>query len=262
MNHAAAAPRRPHHRTPAGKRPPGLTLSAALAAAALLVAPAAVADESSAARRAAAARERDRPYTMFELGAGLLTLPAADVCPISLDSCEQGETSISMGAHNLYRHRNIGIGAGIQWANTLRAETARGAEEFDRDHSRRYFLVEAQFRYYGIRSNSWEWWAGVNIGGVVVSDSWSVKADREPETDTSFIGPRAASLGTEGLAAGFGVGAEWTVASNWSLGTQIRYSSWFLPDVPEQLPTGDLASLSGRVDMFDFGLTIAYRIAL
>jgi hypothetical protein len=158
--------------------------------------------------------------------------------------------------------REIGIGAGIQWANTLRAETARGAEELERDHTRRYFLVEAQFRYYGIRSTSWEWWAGATFGGVVVSDSWSVKADREPYADTAFVGPRAATVGTEGLAAGLGVGAEYTFASNWSFGTMIRYSSWFLPDVPEQLPTGDLASLSGRVDMFDFSLALAYRIAL
>ena len=54
----------------------------------------------------------------------------------------------------------------------------------------------------------------------------------------------------------------WTFAANWSLGGQIRYSSWFLPEEPERLPTGDLASLKGRIDMFDFGLSIAYRIAL
>ncbi|MCC6556608.1 MAG: hypothetical protein IT372_26915 [Polyangiaceae bacterium] len=252
--------RDPRSRPP--RRPPRGAAAAPALAAALLLAPAAAADESTAARRAAAARERGRPYTMFELGAGLLTLPAADVCPISLDDCEQGETSVSVGLHNLYRIHELGIGAGIQWANTLRAETARGAEELERDHARRYFLVEAQFRYYGLRSVSWEWWAGATVGGVVVSDSWSVKADREPYADTAFVGPRAATIGTEGLAAGLGVGAEWSFASNWSFGTQIRYSSWFLPDVPEQLPTGDLASLKGRVDMFDFSLTIAYRIAL
>jgi hypothetical protein len=241
---------------------PRRLLGAPLVAALLLAAPAALADESSAARRAAAARERDRPYTMFEVGAGLLTLPAADVCPISLDNCEQGETSVTVGLHNLYRLREFGVGAGIEWANTLRAETARGAKELERDHSRRYFLVEGQFRYYGLRSPTWEWWAGAMFGGVVVNDSWSVKADRDPYADTAFVGPRAATLGTEGLAAGIGGGAEWTFASNWSFGTQIRYSSWFLPEKPEQLPTGDFASLKGRVDMFVFSLTIAYSIAL
>jgi hypothetical protein len=232
-----------------------------LAAALLLLAPAAGADESSAARRAAAAHERGRPYTMFELGGGFLTLPAADVCP-SPDQCEQGETSIAVGLHNLYRYRDIAIGAGIQWATTLGAETAAGAPELERDHSRRYFLVEAQFRYYGIRASAWELWGGATLGGVVVNDSWSVKADREPYADTAFVGPRAATIGTEGLAAGVAIGAEWTFASNWSFGSQIRYSSWFLPSEPERLPTGDRASLQGRVDMIDFVLALAYRIAL
>jgi hypothetical protein len=239
-----------------------LRIALPLAFALLLAAPAALADESSAARRAAAARERNRPYTMFELGAGLLALPAADVCPVSLDSCEQGETSVSVGLHNLYRLGEFGVGAGINWATTLSAETARGAPELEREHSRRYFLVEGQFRYYGIRSTNWEWWAGATFGGVVVRDAWSVVADRSPYADTAFVGPRATSIGTEGIAAGAAIGAEWMFASNWSFGSQIRYSSWFLPDEPEQLPTGDLASLSGRVDMFEFSLAIAYRIAL
>jgi hypothetical protein len=35
-----------------------------------------------------------------------------------------------------------------------------------------------------------------------------------------------------------------------------------LPSEPEKSPTGDIASLSGRVDMFIFGLAIAYRLAI
>jgi hypothetical protein len=222
------------------------------------------ADESSAARRAAAARERDRPYTMVELSGGLMTLPTADVCPNSPNDCEQGETSFSAGIHNLYRLRDIGFGAGIVWATTLRADTARGVdvEDLARDHSRRYFLVEGQFRYYGIRTNTWEWWGGATVGGVVVNDSWSVIADREPYADTAFVGPKAATIGTEGLATGLAVGGEWTFAANWSLGAHLRYSIWFLPSEPERSPTGDFASLSGRVDMFNVGLLIAYRVAL
>jgi hypothetical protein len=220
------------------------------------------ADESSAARRATAARERDRPYTMVELGGGLMTLPTADVCPNSPTSCEQGETSVSVGIHNLYRLRDIGFGAGILWASTLSAESARGARSLGRDHSRRYFLVEGQFRYYGIRTSTWEWWGGGTLGGVVVNDFWTVKADREPYTDTAFVGPGAAIIGTEGLATGLAIGGEWTFTANWSFGTQLRYSVWFLPDEPERSPTGDYASLSGRVDMFNVGLLIAYRVAL
>ncbi|AKT39389.1 uncharacterized protein CMC5_035360 [Chondromyces crocatus] len=220
------------------------------------------ADESRAARRAAAAFEQSLPFTQFTLGAGMLTLPAADVCPVALNRCEQGESSLSFSLHNLYRYGPLGLGAGIVWALDLSADRAPGDPELEREHSRSYFLVEAQFRYYGLRFDTWELWVGGTFGGVVVNDSWSVVADREPYADTAFIGPRAATLGTEGLAAGLGVGAEWTFADNWSFGAQVRYSNWFLPGQPEQLPTGDFASLKGRIDMFDLGLTIAYRIAL
>ncbi|WP_438019252.1 hypothetical protein WMF18_09355 [Sorangium sp. So ce315] len=234
------------------------------AVAALLLAPPGRADESRAARRAAAAREQDRPYTMVEVSGGVMTLPGADVCPVSLspDTCEQGETSVSFGIHNLYRWGDIGFGAGIFWAATLSTEAARGAPELERDHARRYFMLDGAFRYYGIRTKTWEWWAGATLGGVVVNDSWSVKADREPYSDTAYVGPRAATIGTEGVAAGLAIGGEWTFADNWSLGSHLRYSSWFLPEQRKVSPTGDRASLSERVDMFNIGVLIAYRVAL
>lgn len=212
----------------------------------------------------------DRPYGMAELGVGLLTLPAADVCIKSVTDCEQGETSLGIGIQNLYRFRRFAVGAGIQFATTLRSDAARGDVDLNndgepdigRDHNRRYFLVEALFRYYGFRSGSWEWWLGGTFGAVIVNDSWTTKADREPYSDTAVVGPRAATIGTEGLTSGVAVGGEWSFASNWSFGTGLRYASWFLPDTPERSPLGDIASLSGRVDMFDFHVAIAYRIAL
>jgi hypothetical protein len=220
------------------------------------------ADESTAARRAAAAHEMKRPFTMVELGLGFLTLPAAKICPRSLDDCERGETSLAAGIENLYRFHSIAFGAGILWATTLRSDTAAGAADLERDHSRRYFLVEAQFRYYGLETGPWEWWLGGTVGGVVVNDSWTVKADREPYEEAAYVGPRAMTIGTEGLATGIAIGGEWSFAANFSFGTMLRYSMWFLPEEPEVSPTGDFASLSGRVDMIDFGLVLAYRIAL
>lgn len=198
---------------------------------------------------------------MAELGANILTLPAAEVC-ITIDTCEEGETSVGFGIQNIYRYQSIGFGAGLRWATTLRSDAANGAVALERDHTRRYFFVEGQFRYYAIRQSSWEWWVGGTVGGVVVNDSWTVKADREPYTDAAFVGPRAATIGTEGLATGLGLGTEWAFAENWSLGAQLRYSIWVLPSQREQSPTGDSASLSGRVDMIDLNLVIAYRIAM
>jgi hypothetical protein len=241
-------------------------LKRALAAVTLVVglvsAGRASADETAQARRAAAARERGRPYTMAELSAGFLALPAAQVCLTSLTNCSRGEFSLALGIHNLYRYRAFGFGAGIEWATTVRSDSARGADELARDHSRRYFLVEGQVRYYFVQRAALEWWAGATLGGVVVSDSWSVLADRAPYADTQLVGPRAATVGTEGLTAGIAGGFEWTFAKNWSWGMKLRYSSWFLPEERKLSPTVDVASLSGRVDMFDFSVAVAYRIAL
>lgn len=237
-------------------------LAAITLALGLLAASRAEADETAQARRAAEARARGRPYTMAELSAGFLGLPAAQVCPASLGNCKRGEFSLALGIHNLYRYRAFGFGAGIEWATTVRNDSARGSPELVRDHSRRYFLVEGQIRYYFVRRAAIEWWGGGTVGGVVVNDSWSVLADRSPYADTSLIGPRAATVGTEGLSAGAAGGFEWSFARNWTWGMKLRYSSWFLPEQRKISPTLDVASLSGRVDMFDFGVAIAYRIAL
>lgn len=218
--------------------------------------------ESAAARRASVALDQNYTHTLVSVTAGLLSLPAADVCPRSRTSCEKGETSVSFAVYNQYRFGRVGLGASVAWAASLAAGAAPGAPELQREHDRSYFLVEGQARYYGIRSGKWEWWGGVTLGGVIIKDAWSVITDREPYADTAFVGPRSAMISTEGLAAGVAIGGEWTVAPNWFLGTTLRYSKWFLPTSPRQAPTRDSASLSGNVDMFEFGLLIAYRIAL
>jgi hypothetical protein len=211
-----------------------------------------------------AAPELARTHTLAELNTGFLMLPGALVCPQTVDptTCKRGEFSLAFGIQNIWRWRDFGFGGGIGWATTLRSDAAQGDASLARSHSRRYFLVEGQARYYFISRASWWWWAGVTAGGIVVNDSWSVKADREPYADTSFVGPRAATLGTEGLALGIGIGGEWSFARNWSLGPTLRYSNWFLPEARKQSPTLDIASLGGRLDMIDVGLRVAYRISL
>ncbi len=218
--------------------------------------------ESAAARRASVALEQNYTHTLVSVSAGLLSLPAADVCPRSRTSCEKGETSVSFGVYNQYRFGRIGLGASVAWAASLVAGAAPGAPDLQREHDRSYFLVEGQARYYGIRAGKWEWWGGATLGGVIIKDTWSVITDREPYADTAFVGPRSARLSTEGLAAGVAIGGEWTVAPNWFFGTTLRYAKWFLPTTPRQAPTRDSASLSGNVDVFEFGLLVAYRIAL
>lgn len=205
---------------------------------------------------------RTQPYTMAELGAGLLSLPAADVCPSSPTVCERGETSLSLGLHNFYRYKAFAFGAGIVFATNLGSDKARGSSDLEREHVRRYFIVEGELRAYPFGASSWDLWLGASIGGVVVNDAFSVRLDREPYSDTATVAGRGATIGTEGLSAGVLAGGEWRLADRWSLGAKVRYASWFLPDQPERSPTGDFASLKGRVDMFDFGLVVAYRIPL
>jgi opacity protein-like surface antigen len=238
-----------------------LAFAPALCAAALAPLPAR-ADDTTVDRRAAAARELDRPHTMFELNAGFLLLPGALVCPQSLDDCNHGEASLAIGVRNLYRFHDLAVGAGIQWATTLRSDAARGDPSLQREHSRRYFLVEAMFRYYLAKSRTWDFWVGATAGAVVVNDSWSTVSDRSPAFDTQFVGPQAATLGTEGFAAGVGAGAEWAFTRNLSLGPSFRYSNWILPSTRAVSPTGDVASLSGRLDVFDIGFRLTYRLAL
>lgn len=225
---------------------------------------AARADDNAASRRAAEARERDRPHTLLELNTGFLMLPGAIVCPqtIDPDTCKRGEFSMAFGLQNVWRWKAFGFGGGIQWATTLRSDAAQGDPSLEREHSRRYFLVEAQARYYFVSRKAWEFWAGINVGGVVVNDSWSEKADRQPYADTAFVGPRASTVGTEGLTMGASIGGEYSLTQNLSIGPSLRYSSWFLPSTRVQSPTLDVASLSGRLDMIDVGLRVAYRIAL
>ncbi|MFT3767344.1 MAG: hypothetical protein QM820_17735 [Minicystis sp.] len=227
---------------------------------AFAIAPAAArADDGAAAKR-----EDAGTSSLVELNTGFLLLPGALVCPQTIDpaTCKRGEFSLVFGIQNIWRWRDFGFGGGIQWATTLRSDAAQGDPSLERSHSRRYFLVEAQARYYFVNQKRWRGWAGVTIGGIVVNDSWTVKADREPYTDTAFVGPRAATLGTEGLALGLCIGGEWRFANDWSIGPSLRYSNWFLPDARKQSPTLDVASLGGRLDMIDVGLRIAYRIAL
>src|SRR5262249_5299978 len=138
----------------------GAAVSIAGFGAATLLATTALADDTTAARRAAAAREMGRPYTMAEPGTAFLTLPAAEVGPRTLTDCTHGEASLALGIHFLFRDREWGVGAGIEWATTLRTDAARGDPSLERDHSRRYFLVEGQVRYYPVRRPFWEWWVG------------------------------------------------------------------------------------------------------
>lgn len=231
------------------------------AAAALLGVVPARADDSST-RRAVAAHDSARAHTLVEVTTGFIILPGAQICPTGPTTCKNGEFSLPVSIQNLYRFDVFGFGAGITWATTMLRDAATGSPVLQRVHSRAYFLVEAQARYYFIHKRAWDWWAGGTVGLVVVNDSWSVLADRQPYSDADLIGPRAATLGSEGFTIGAIIGGEWTFAPNWSLGPSLHYANWVLPSQRVQSPTLDSASLSGRLDAIDVGIRLGYRISL
>ncbi len=238
------------------------TLFAALAA--LLTAPttASADDNSTGARRAVAARERGRPHTVVEVGAGIIALPAAEVCPTSLDKCSTGEVSLGLSLRNIYQFGPFGVGAEIVWGTTLRNDDARGTASLEREHARRYFQVEGLFRYSFIQVPDAEGFVGGTLGLASVQDAWTVRADRDPTSTVKFVGPDSLGISTVGFSAGIAGGGNWFFADNVSLGGVLRYGNWVLPFDPDTTPLGDVASLSGRVDFFDLAVTLAYRLAL
>jgi hypothetical protein len=238
--------------------------TAAIGLSILALAAPARADETTVGRRATDAHEKDQPHTSAEANGGVLLLPGALVCPTSVNSstCSRGEVSLAASLQNLYRFGAFGFGAGIMFATTLRSDAANGDPSIGREHTRSYFLVEGVGRYYFLRSRSWDFWAGVTAGLVVLNDSWTSNADRDPYEMTAKTGPEANTLGTEGFTAGLGLGAEWSFLHNWSFGPVLHYSNWILPNQRQMTPTLDVASLAGRLDVIDVAVHLTYRISL
>jgi hypothetical protein len=203
-----------------------------------------------------------RPHAIFQGGGAILAMPAAQLCPMSEDSCVTGETALGLKLHSLARIDDFGFGAGITWALGLRPTPVAGDPSLERELTRMYFLVEGEFRYYFATHGDWEWWAGAVAGIVVIADTFSTLADREPYADTAFVGPRALTLSTEGGSVGVGVGGQWRFYDRFILGTHIRYSNWIVPFERERSPLGDYASFAGRIDVLDAGIILGYLLPI
>jgi len=219
-------------------------------------------DNSTSAQRAVAARELGRPYTVVEVGVGIFALPAAEICPTSLDQCSTGEISLGLGIRNLYQFGPFAVGAGITWGTTLRNDDARGSEDLQREHARRYFQVDGLFRYSFFETPEADAWVGGTLGLVSVLDSWTVEADRDPVLKVKLVGPEALTISTEGFSTSIATGGSWFFTDNLSVGGIFQYGNWILPFDPHTTPLGDVASLSGRLDVFQLTLSLAYRIAI
>lgn len=226
---------------------------------ALSLAGLAAAEEPPADARAGA---HDRGSTLFAGSAGVVALPFAEACPFTGAACEPGEVAIGAGLHVYGRIYDFAVGAGFTYAAGLKTTEAAGVAALERKHNRSYLVLDGVFRYYPPALGAFDWWVGAAIGAVVINDTWTTLADREPYSDVDLIGSQAMSLATEGFAAGLEVGGSWKFHDIWWVGTSIRYSNWLLPGERDATPLGDLASLAGRVDVVETGLQLGFELFL
>jgi hypothetical protein len=218
------------------------------------------ADETASTRSALAARGVDRPYTMAQLGVGLLTLPGADVC-LKSRPCTKGDTSIEIDFWQMYRaNHRFAIGAGATVAIKPTTDNPPSEAGIDRSHTRSYFLVEGQGRYYAVVTSAFDLWIGATAGIVIVGDRYSI--DDPNKRVWALIGPLSSTVSTTGGTVGALLGAEWSFAPNWAVGFSARYLRWFLPHEPATTIFLDRATLTDQQNAFQASISCSYRIAL
>jgi hypothetical protein len=186
----------------------------------------------------------DRVQGMLEAGLGWLVLPGAEVCvEPTIAGCSRGDSSLQLDAWQLFRlNRRFAAGAGVVLGLTPTTDAPReDPPGVTRDHTRRYFSVEATARYYYLTGVSLEGWVGLTGGLVVVSDRFE---STEGNSDKALVGPR---------------GITYLLSPNWTLGGTLRYGSWFLPKEPETDPFGDEASLRGQNNVLSLSMILGFR---
>lgn len=250
--------------------PPRTFTSLALSLMLVVIAAPAVADSDSAAKGVNPSPSRlrggfaalDRPHGMIEGGAGILTLPAAEVCVERSTGCKQGDLSFAPETWQLFRpNTDFAVGAGIVLGLIPTAQPPHeDPEGIERDQTRSYFTVEGTARYYPVVLQKIEWWIGITGGMVVVQDNFQVVSERQD--DRALLGPRGVTIRTEGGSLGFGTGIAYELSTHWSATFTVRYSEWFLPTVPARDSFGDEASLTGNNEVISGALGLAYRLAL
>ncbi|HVJ92537.1 MAG TPA: hypothetical protein VM580_22200 [Labilithrix sp.] len=230
-----------------------------------MIAPAATPHASAA--EGALLRIVDRPHTVAEIEAGIIALPNA---PISsgqrggdtfVGKIGRGDATIQTGIHVLYRwNRQYAIGAGAIFAPRPTAdEQYGGIASLPRTHSRSYLFLGMEGRYVPVHYKDFEVWVGLSGGGVVVADRFTTDAGASVPT---ILGTRDVTVRTEGVAIGVQAGGSYYLSESWIAGANLRGYHWIFPETPQCLPIGDCATLSGSVQVFEFGLTIGYRLPL
>ena len=206
------------------------------------------ADETTVGRRAAPdAHEKDQPHTSVPRGTpgSSPSSPPRSSAPQSVgladDDAPTASTTSPRACRTFTASGPFGVGAGIQWAaRPSRSDAANGDSTIGR-----LALAELlprrgpRLRYYFLRSRSWDFWAEVTAGLVVLNDSWTTNADNMPYEQTSKIGPEANTLGTEGFTPGPRRGRRVELLTELVRSAPCSGTrAWFLPTPsPQMTPT-------------------------
>jgi hypothetical protein len=211
------------------------------------------------------------PHTVAVLQGGILTLPSA---PISagnrggatpLGAVGNGDATMFLGTLILYRATPYwAFGAAVDFAPRPTSDpNYGGASGLTRTHSRSYLTLAGEVRYFPVHTQWFEPWVGLSAGAVIIADRFTTDAGYDVPP---FLGTKSVTESTQGFAGGVKVGADYLVTDRLVIGVALGASEWFLPSaVAEQAscdPVGDCPTLQGNVAMFEFGLTLGYRIPL
>lgn len=207
-----------------------------------------------------------RPHTIAEIEAGVIALPNKAISNAQrggdtpLGRVGRGDATMQVGAHVLYRfNRNYVVGAGVIFSPFGTSDDQYGGKSnLTRSHTRSYLFMGAEGRYVPFRYKSFEGWAGVSVGGVIVADRFHTDAPEVPP----ILGVPDVTIRTEGFAMGLQAGATYYISENWIGGANLRGYTWILPEGRQCSPIGDCATLAGSVLVLEMGLTIGYRLPL
>jgi hypothetical protein len=209
-----------------------------------------------------------RPHTVAEAEGGAIVLPTAPISPAQRGGnlpfqIGKGDATIMTGIHLLYRGGTVwAIGAGALFAPHPTADSGYGlggATNLPRTHSRSYLYVGVEGRYFPIHTRYFDVWGGATAGGIIIADRF----DNNAATPVpSILGVPEVTVSTQGYAFGAEVGGNWLVTEHFVVGLTFRADIWLLPSTPQCSVFNDCATLTGKVEAFEMGLTLAYRIAL
>jgi hypothetical protein len=220
----------------------------------------------------------DRPHTIAELELGIIALPDAAISPANeggatpIGTIGKGDATLQTGAHLLYRAtRDWAFGAGTFFAPRPTSDpNYGGAGNLVRTHSRSYFFLGGEVRYFPVRSRWFEGWLGMTGGVVVIADRFTTEdSPRVP----ALFGNGTQTVSTEGFALGLQAGADYLVTDQWVIGLALRADQWILPSKSSQSflpfstgsscdPLNDCPTLAGSVRAIEIGVTVGYRISL